>query len=149
MKRICLLFLVVCCVITSFAQNCASKLSAAQDAEKKKDYKTAAFYYKKIMDDCGENYGNAKAKWKECRNKLNSNKPSDQHVEVKPQPGSPTSPETTLGQYGRVKVSFDAGKATPICENVRNVIKKLEDYDTLGLQIEIPWCREMYSLQLI
>lgn len=149
MKRICLLFLVVCCVITSFAQNCASKLSAAQDAEKKKDYKTAAFYYKKIMDDCGENYGNAKAKWKECRNKLNSNKPSDQHVEVKPKPGSPTSPETTLDQYGRVKVSFDAGKVTLSCENIQSIIKQLEDDENLELKIEIPWCRDLYSLQLI
>lgn len=77
-NRIVLVIFVSFCLTVSYAQNCASKLSAAQDAEAIKDYSTAAYYYKKVMEDCGENYGNAKAKWQECQSKLKSNKPATQ-----------------------------------------------------------------------
>lgn len=145
------------CFVVSSAQECDNTLETARFYKNKGNYEKAVRYYQDLNKNC-PNYVSAKVKeeWNYCKQQLNQSQnkpipaiPSGQHVEKKPQPGSPTSPETTLGQYGRVKVSFDAGKATPICENVRNVIKKLEDYDTLGLQIEIPWCRDMYSLQLI
>lgn len=48
-----------------------------------------------------------------------------------------------------VKVSFGAEKTTPTFENVWSIIKLLENNDNLGLKIEIPWCRNEYSVKLI
>jgi hypothetical protein len=48
-----------------------------------------------------------------------------------------------------VIVSFKAGKAIPIFENVGKMIGHLEDYKNIGLQIEAPWCKNRYNARLI
>lgn len=145
------------CFVVSSAQECDNTLETARFYKNKGNYEKAVRYYQDLNKNC-PNYVSAKVKeeWNYCKQQLNQSQnkpipaiPSGQHVEKKPQPGSPTSPETTLGQYGRVKVSFDAGKATPFCENIQSIIKQLENDENLELKIEIPWCRDLYSLQLI
>ena len=145
------------CFVVSSAQECDNTLETARFYKNKGNYEKAVRYYQDLNKNC-PNYVSAKVKeeWNYCKQQLNQsqNKPipaisSGQHVEKKPKPASPSSPETTLDQYGRVKVSFDAGKATPFCENIQSIIKQLEDDEDLELKIEIPWCRDLYSLQLI
>ena len=150
-NRILLVFFTSVCFFASYAQgDCGTILKTAREFKAKGEYKKAVERYEILNKQC-PNYVDEKirSEWKACQNKLNSNKPSNQHVEVKPNSGSPTSPETTIDLYGRVKVSFDAGKATPSCENVQSIIKQLEDDENLELKIEIPWCRDLYSLQFI
>ena len=48
-----------------------------------------------------------------------------------------------------MKVSFEAGKAAPSFEKVWSILKFLEDNNNFGLQIEIPWCKNDYSIDLI
>lgn len=142
--------------MASYAQgDCSAILNSAHEFLKNGKYQKAVERYELLNIQC-PNYVSAKVKeeWNYCKQQLNKTiptMPSGQHVEVKQKPTSPANPEAidVLNQYGRVKVSFDAGKMTPTCENLWNVIKQLEDYDTLGLQIEIPWCRDLYSLQLV
>lgn len=61
---------------------------------------------------------------------------------------SPTVPSVE-NQSIPVKVSFEAGKAAPSFEKVWSILKFLEDNDTFGLQIEIPWCKNEYGIDLI
>lgn len=68
-RKIILLITISSCLFASLAQNCESKLKQAQQYEANKDFGNAAYYYQKIMKDCGDNYGDAKAKWKECNSK--------------------------------------------------------------------------------
>ena len=48
-----------------------------------------------------------------------------------------------------VKISFEGGKATPVFENVWSLIKMLEENNNLSLHVEVPWCRNQYTMQLI
>lgn len=69
-------------------------------------------------------------------------------------PSKPTA-QTTIAvsnvenQSVHVKVSFEAGKAAPSFENVWSTIRLLESDNSLGLQIDIPWCRNEYDVDLI
>ena len=56
---------------------------------------------------------------------------------------------TVENQSFPVKVSFEAGKAAPSFEKVWSILKFLEDNNSFGLQIEIPWCKNDYSIDLI
>ena len=56
---------------------------------------------------------------------------------------------TAENQSFPVKVSFEAGKAAPSFEKVWSILKFLEDNNNFGLQIEIPWCKNDYGIDLI
>lgn len=55
----------------------------------------------------------------------------------------------TPNQQKPAKVSFDAGSAKPNFENAWKMIGGLEEDKNLVLKIEIPWCRNQYSIKLI
>lgn len=80
-----------------------------------------------------------------------SEKTSDQTVTSNQQSFSQTisTPQSVEDQLKTVKVSFEPGKATPVFENERLLIKYLQGKDSLCLKIEIPWCRNQYSMKLI
>ena len=40
-----------------------------------------------------------------------------------------------------VKITFESGKTTPVFENVGGIFKVLEENKNLGLQLEIPLCK--------
>ena len=48
-----------------------------------------------------------------------------------------------------VKASFEAGKDTPLYENVMNLIAVFANNNNLGLKIDVPWCRSKYDIELI
>lgn len=60
-----------------------------------------------------------------------------------------TVPTTAENQSFPVKVSFEAGKTAPSFEKVWSILKFLEDNNNFGLQIEIPWCKNDYGIDLI
>ena len=55
----------------------------------------------------------------------------------------------TPSRQRQAKVSFDAGSAKPNFENSWKMIGGLEEDKNLVLKIEIPWCRNQYSIKLI
>ena len=67
---ICLAFLIFCCFISSFAQDCDLKLNTAQDYKAKNDYKNAIEWYKSVLSDCGDYDGNVLKELKECEKKI-------------------------------------------------------------------------------
>ena len=60
-----------------------------------------------------------------------------------------TTTPTVEKQPLPVKASFEAGMAAPTFENVWNILRLLESNDNLKLQIEMPWCRNEYSINLM
>lgn len=59
------------------------------------------------------------------------------------------TPTTDANNLTPVKVSFEAGKDTPLYENVMNLIAVLANNNNLGLKIDVPWCRSKYDIELI
>jgi len=59
------------------------------------------------------------------------------------------APTTGADLLTSVKVSFEAGKDTPLYENVMNLIAVLANNNNLGLKIDVPWCRSKYDIELI
>lgn len=73
-------------------------------------------------------------------------------VTVRQEEGDASSnytPTTAANRLTSVKVSFEAGKDTPLYENVMNLIAVLANDNTLGLKIDVPWCRSKYDIDLI
>lgn len=73
-------------------------------------------------------------------------------VAVRQEEGDASSnytPTTAANRLTSVKVSFEAGKDTPLYENVMNLIAVLANDNTLGLKIDVPWCRSKYDIDLI
>lgn len=73
-------------------------------------------------------------------------------VTVRQEEGDASSnytPTTAANRLTSVKVSFVAGKDTPLYENVMNLIAVLANDNTLGLNIDVPWCRNKYDIDLI
>lgn len=59
------------------------------------------------------------------------------------------TPTTDANLLTSVKASFEAGKDTPLYENVMNLIAVLANNNNLGLKIDVPWCRSKYDIELI
>lgn len=59
------------------------------------------------------------------------------------------APTTDANLLTSVKASFEAGKDTPLYENVMNLIAVLANNNNLGLKIDVPWCRSKYDIELI
>ena len=71
-------------------------------------------------------------------------------VTVRQEEGDGSSnPTTDANSLTSVKVSFEAGKDTPLYENVMNLIAVLANNNNLGLKIDVPWCRNKYDIELI
>lgn len=73
-------------------------------------------------------------------------------VTVRQEEGDASSnytPTTAANRLTSVKVSFEAEKDTPLYENVMNLIAVLANDNTLGLKIDVPWCRSKYDIDLI
>lgn len=73
-------------------------------------------------------------------------------VTVRQEEGDGTSnytPTTDANLLTSVKASFEAGKDTPLYENVMNLIAVLANNNNLGLKIDVPWCRSKYDIELI
>lgn len=73
-------------------------------------------------------------------------------VTVQQEEGDGTSnytPTTDANLLTSVKASFEAGKDTPLYENVMNLIAVLANNNNLGLKIDVPWCRSKYDIELI
>lgn len=73
-------------------------------------------------------------------------------VTVQQEEGNGTSnytPTTDANLLTSVKASFEAGKDTPLYENVMNLIAVLANNNNLGLKIDVPWCRSKYDIELI
>lgn len=71
-------------------------------------------------------------------------------VTVRQEEGDGSSnPTTDANSLTSVKVSFEAGKDTPLYENVMNLIAILANNNDLGLKIDVPWCRSKYDIELI
>ena len=73
-------------------------------------------------------------------------------VTVQQEEGDGTSnytPTTDANLLTSVKASFEAGKDTPLYENVMNLIAVFANNNNLGLKIDVPWCRSKYDIELI
>lgn len=71
-------------------------------------------------------------------------------VAVRQEEGDGSSnPTTDANSLTSVKASFEAGKDTPVYENVMNLIAVLANNNNLGLKIDVPWCRSKYDIELI
>ncbi len=67
--RICLAFLIGCCYLVTFAQDCESNLKMAREYTTKKDYKHALEWYKTVLNDCGDVDGNVYSELIACEKK--------------------------------------------------------------------------------
>lgn len=71
-------------------------------------------------------------------------------VTVRQEEGDGSSnPTTDANSWTPVKVTFEAGKDTPLYENVMNLIAVLANNNNLGLKIDVPWCRNKYDIELV
>lgn len=59
------------------------------------------------------------------------------------------APTNDANHLTSVKAFFEAGKDTPLYENVMNLIAVLANNNNLGLKIDVPWCRSKYDIELI
>lgn len=64
------MLLMCCCVLSSYAQDCALKLNTARDYKAKKDFKNAIKYYRKVLDDCGDYDGKVSLELRECEKRI-------------------------------------------------------------------------------
>lgn len=63
-------------------------------------------------------------------------------VTVKQLPtGHPSKSASQSDRELAVKITFESGKTTPVFENVGGIFKVLEENKNLGLQLEIPLCK--------
>lgn len=158
-KRIILTIIALFCSFVLYGQSqCDILLDAARKYKNKGEYEKAVENYDRLEKKC-PNYFTETVRGERsyCKKKLgNQNKPapqkpSNQTVSSNQQSSSQTisTPQSVEDQLKTVKVSFESGKATPILENERVLIKELQDNDSLGLEIEVPWCRNLYSKRLI
>ena len=123
-KRMFLTIFMSFCFVASYAQNCDSKLRQAQEFERQKNYKGAAYYYKRVAEDCDD--GNARAKyiecnkkWKESQNTTSQKKPSSEYVPK----------QQTTGLVSNTKLYFDEdGENLNNTPNVQVVIDASWDY---------------------
>ena len=67
--RICLTFLIGCCLFALYAQDCDSKLKTARDFKIKKDYKHAIEWYKMVLNDCENLDENVYTEFMDCEKK--------------------------------------------------------------------------------
>lgn len=112
------------CFVASYAQNCDSKLRQARDFESQKNYKGAAYYYKRVAEDCDDENARAKyiecnKKWKESQNTTSQKKSSSEYVPK----------QQTTGLVSNTKLYFDEdGENLNNTPNVQVVIDASWDY---------------------